>query len=103
MKTALTIYVSFCLILFACDAPIKQSKVKVYTQWDTIYVTAKRIEHVDANFWGSNGDEYILAFSNMETRHCNFSEYYCIQIGDTIARTKLNTEYFWDYEYRCKP
>lgn len=100
LLTAFTIF--FSLAIISCE-PIEQPKVRVYTQWDTIYVTAKRIEHVGANFWGSNGDEYILAFSNMETRHCNFSEYYCIQIGDTITRTKLNTEYFWDYEYRCKP
>ena len=102
MSKELSAYLLLTSILTGCYIPNEQPKVEVYTERDTLTVIGKRIEHVNSNFWSKGYDKYMIALSNGDGESCSYGEYTCLEVGDTIFRHRLNTEFWWKWDYDCK-
>jgi len=91
-------YLIVIVIITGCYIPNEKPKVKVFTQVDTLIVIDKKVVHSEATFLSSSYDKNYVAFSNGDLERFNFGEYSLLNIGDTITRSKLNTEWSWKYK-----
>lgn len=89
--------VMITILLNGCYIPDKQPKVKVYTQEESLVVIGKKVVHSNARLFSSAYDEHFIAFDNGEYLELNYGEYEIVNVGDTMKRSKLNTEWSWNY------
>lgn len=100
-KTAITA-ILLTFILSGCYIPPNKPKVNVYKQVDTLVVVSKRIQHIESGILSSSRDIYLIAFDNGDYERVYFGEYSIVEIGDTVTRSKLNTEWIWNYDLNYK-
>lgn len=101
MKNILICLFLISIGLSSCYMPPKNVDETPWTLYDTVIVVNKEIIITEGSFFASGKVRYMVAFNDSDYEYFNFGEYSCVEIGDTIPKSKLNTDYYWDFHIDC--
>ncbi len=87
--------------LSSCYMPPKNVDETPWTVHDTVIAVNKEIIITEGSFFSSGRVRYLVAFNDADYEYFTFGEYSCVDIGDTITKSKLNTDYYWDFHINC--
>lgn len=87
--------------LSSCYMPPKNVDETPWALYDTVIVVNKEIIITEGSFFSSGRVRYLVAFNDADYEYFTFGEYSCVEIGDTIPKSKLNTDYYWDFHINC--
>jgi len=101
MRIMLLLLLVMVIGLSSCYITPKNVDETPWTLYDTVIVVNKEIIITDGSFFSSGRARYLVAFDDADYEYFTFGEYSCVDIGDTIPKSKLNTDYYWDFHINC--
>ena len=101
MRITLLLLSVMVIGLSSCYLPPKNVDETPWTLYDTVIVVNKEIIITEGSFLTSGKVRYLVAFNDADYEYFTFGEYSCVEIGDTIPKSKLNTDYYWDFHINC--